>query len=174
MLTLLLKQKIEETKSLKIHLKKEIDCNFIESGSDDSEEEEEEHTEKSHNYKETIDQYVQSSKNLEEKEVKEIHDNLIGPSKFFDEYIIFQKCFDKIKISFKEIVESWINKLNLKERQHLNNIMQIKRINIINNNPQNPVITIPRKVVKIKRDGNVNVNIPDNNFNNTPSNDRNI
>ena len=39
MLTLLLKQKIEESKSLKIHLKKEIDCNFIESGSDDSEEE---------------------------------------------------------------------------------------------------------------------------------------
>lgn len=169
MLTLLLKQKIEESKSLKIHLKKEIDCNFIDS--DDEGSDEEEQKENLQMIKDTVDQFVPSSKNLEEKEIKDIHDKVIGPSKFFDEYDIFQKFFHKIKNNSKDLIEQWINKLNVRERQHLENILQIKRINIINNNPENPVINIPRKVVKIKRENPLNQYIvPNDTFNNKPSN----
>ena len=172
MLTLLLKQKLEESKSLKIDLKKEIDCNFIESESEDSEEED--HFESKPNYKEVLNQYEQSTNNIEEKEVKDIHEKLIGPSKFFDEYDIFQKCFKKISNCSKDLVEQWINKLNVREREHLNNMMQIKRIKIIHNNSEKAAITIPRKVVKIKREFPGTVNHENINFNSTCLNDTNI
>ncbi len=180
MLTLLLQQKIEESKSLKVSLKKEIDCNFIDSGEEDNSDDEEDtvvHQSKKGNIKESVDQILHSSKQSEEKEVNEIHDKIIGPSKYFDEYEIFRKCFEKIKSTSSDIVDTWINKLTQREKEHLQNILLIKRINIINNNAENPVITIPRKVLKIKRENpnvtntgnNTQMNISafkDSNFNN--------
>lgn len=174
MLTLLLQQKIEESKSLKVSLKKEIDCNFIDSGEEDNSDDDEDSTfnqSKKSNIKESVDQILHSSKESEEKEVNEIHDKVIGPSRYFDEYEIFRKCFEKIKSNSSDLVDAWVNKLNSREKEHLQNILLIKRISITNNNSENSVITIPRKVLKIKREI---TNTPNTQFNFSQTKDLNL
>jgi hypothetical protein len=71
-----------------------------------------------------------------------------------DEYEVFNKSIQKLKQSQNSIIDIWINKLNETERQILNNILTIRRIEVINNQES---YNIPRKILKIKKQ-NINNN----------------
>ena len=69
-----------------------------------------------------------------------------------DEYEYYKNSIELLMQYDKNLFDSWINSLNDKQKEILNNIIHTRRINVSNNNFS---ANVPRKVVKIKRNTNI-------------------
>jgi hypothetical protein len=169
LLVMLQKQKQEESKNLKTLMKKEINCNFI------SDEEEVDSDNEDIDIRiMNLNKYI--SKDLEklysrmqgddidsystEKEMRQICDRTINPIKEVDEYEYFKNSVEALSSVNNDLFNSWVNNLTDKTKDDLKNLIHTRRITVTNNKVST---NVPRKLIKIKRDNNINT---DNNINN--------
>lgn len=142
--------------------------NLVESNSNESDENEDEEDE---DYKEELDKEEGKQNEFihnnyqEAREIRDLYDRIICPSKSFDEYEIFKLTVQKTRENNMRVFELWYNNLSVKEKELLSKIVKIKRIELNsfyqNNNidsfpnlTANITYNIPRTIVKIKRGNN--------------------
>ena len=64
-----------------------------------------------------------------------------------DEYEVSKISFDKFFINHNEIMNNWLKNLSEIDKNNLENLIHTRRVNI-----QNGMQSVPRKILKIKRD----------------------
>ena len=138
-----------------------VDSNFNESDEEDEEEEDyNEDFEENKIQRELDENYYQ-----EAREIRDLYDRLLCPSKSFDEYEIFKMTVQKSRESNIRVFELWYSSLSIKEKELLTKIVKIKRVEINSfyqttgldsfpNLTANITYNIPRTIVKIKRGNN--------------------
>jgi hypothetical protein len=69
-----------------------------------------------------------------------------------DEYEYYKNSIELLSNYNRTLFDNWLNSLKEKDKETLNNIIHTRRIQVKNNNFE---ATVPRKVVKVKRNTNI-------------------
>ena len=137
----------------------QLDTKLCEDENEDYEDYDEEFVENNKNYEREDYCYEES------REIRDIYDRMMCPSKNYDEYEIFKLTMVKLKANFEDLFNIWWNNLTIKEKEIFEKITRVKRIEINSYIHQNNIDDdkklsilskekVPRTIVKIKRNNN--------------------
>ena len=127
----------EESKKLKKMNKKLMKFNFIKNDDSDDSDDDDENDNNFFNYN-------------TEKEIQDLYDVTVCKYKDEDEFKSFRNSVNNFRCKNTDSFNNWFKQLSEKKKENFNNILNMKRIAISNDENNN----IPRKILKIKRNLN--------------------
>lgn len=139
----------EESKKLKKMNKKIMKFNFVKS--DDNNENDSDDSDNSNDIEDDDENDNNFYNYNTEKEIQDLYKITICKYKNIDEFNIFRATVNNFCSKNYDLYNNWFNQLSEKKKENFNNILNMKRITLMNDDNNN---NIPRKILKIKRNIN--------------------